>query len=179
MVRRILAEIWNVSLLRASWAPYSRTDWYSTALTAYHLGFIGLLLWTVYMLLAMGVVYLFSADGVFVIASRILSVVPLAPVAIFLFVLGSNYAVEGMQDIHKSEEPVEPAFLPILIVSIFALTTAIVYRAILYTSLHDLYGPTISGTTILSVMIVDGLHISLILMGVGGITSLFFAPSDE
>ena len=177
--RQAVAEVTNISLLHDSYETFAETDWYAASLTSFHLGYLGLLVWSVYLTFAMGVVYLSSSQSLVGATSRIFTIGPLAPVAVFLFAAVSNQAVEGMKNAHTTEEPDNPAVIPLVTISIFALVTAAAYRWALYSTLHDIYGSTLFTGRLVTVMVLDGLHISLILMGLGGLASLITAPPSE
>ncbi|WP_311174136.1 hypothetical protein [Halobellus ordinarius] len=178
-LKRIVVEIFNIPLIRDGYEDLVERNWYAISRTALYIGFIGLAGWSIYFSIAWGVVYLTSSNTLFGTVGRITTVGPLAPVAVFIFALISKRSAEGIENLHASDESSKPKFALVIVMSTVSLFLAITYRWSIFNALTTMYGNSVPLDSLISIVLVDGLYISLILIGVGGLASLIFAPTSE
>jgi len=176
---RVISEFCNLSLLNDSYRAVIETNWYNIARTTFHIGFIGLLFWSLYMFIAWSITTLIDSTSIIGISSNIATVGPLFPIVIFIFAIFSNHTAESLEKIYDTKEDDSEEIIPLFIVSTFALTVSGVYRWAIYSGLHQTFGNSLSELQVISTMIVDGLYINLLLIGIGGFGSILFEPNEK
>jgi len=178
-IKRVLYEIWNWGLIKDAQKDIKETDWFHVAVTTYNLGIIGLIIWSVYMVVAFVITYLISSTGLVSAVTRLSTIGPLAPVIIFVFAVASRRAVQRLQQASESPQKANPSNLPLFIITIIALLAAASARFVTFQTTVQLYGTNLSQSNVISIMIVDGLYISLLLIGIGGLASLILVNPEE
>lgn len=178
-LRRVLTELVNWGLISDSREAIQDTDWYVLSLTTLYVGFLGLLCWSAYISFSLALSHLITSQGILDLGSRIVSVAPLTPVAIFIFAIWSNRAGMSMRKAYLEDQPSAPPKFTLGAVSTVAFVAAGTYRWALYLTLHDFYGTSPTAWNVISILIVDGLHLSLLLVGFGSAGTLIFAPTSE
>jgi len=178
-IKRVLYEIGNWSLIKDAQKDIKETDWFHVAVTTFNLGIIGLILWSVYMVIAFIITYLISSTGLVSAATRISTIGPFAPVILFIFAVASRRAVQRLQQASESPEKANPSNLPLFFITFIALLAAASARFVTFQTTVQLYGTTLSQANVVSIMIVDGLYISLLLIGIGGLASLILISPEE
>lgn len=178
-IERVLYEVWNWGLIEDANEDIKKTDWFHVAVTTFNLGIIGLIVWSVYMVIAFVVTYLISSTGLVSAITRISTIGPFAPVILFVFAVASRRAVQRLQQASQSPKKANLRNLPLFLISFIALLAAASARFVTFQTTVRLYGTTLSQANVVSVMIVDGLYISLLLIGLGGLASLILISPEE
>ncbi len=178
-IERVLYEVWNWGLIKDAKEDIKKTDWFHVAVTTFNLGIIGLIVWSVYMVIAFVVTYLISSTGLVSAITRISTIGPFAPVILFVFAVASRRAVQRLQQASQSPKKANLRNLPLFLISFIALLAAASARFVTFQTTVRLYGTTLSQANVVSVMIVDGLYISLLLIGLGGLASLILISPEE
>jgi hypothetical protein len=80
-------SVLNLDLWRAADETNEEVSWLTVSFIFYYAGFIGLVLWIVYVSLISGIDYISSSGGIISGGLKVLSVVPFAPVAAFLAIV--------------------------------------------------------------------------------------------
>lgn len=173
-------SVWNLDLLVDARGNLEGVDWFSVSITTFYLGFIGMSVWSLLIILALLVDYLASAPSLLTGARRVVQIGPMVPVLFFVFGIAASRAVGRLQTARERDQQTGPGkLLSILLISSIALTAAGTFRWATYTVTSVAFGRSLAWQEVGALMIFDGAYISLVLVGVGGVGMLVFESEDE
>ena len=173
----ILHSVFHIDLITNARENLRQVDWFLFSVKSFHIGVIGVLLWSAFFGLILLVNYIFASQTVSGALIRISHIWVLIPICLALFALASSRRMERLVN---SGEIITPMNFKkrfyISLISVTSFLLAGVVRWASYSATYFEYGPVLPAEGVFAMMILDGIHVFLLLIGLGGVGSITFEP---
>lgn len=157
-------------------------NWFNISVSMYYIGIFGLIIWSFLVLFTLMLDHVLQAQGLIEGGKRAFNIGPLVPIGLYVFAGLSKWSIQAHSTAHS--DTIERDFadrLKIVSISSLAIPIALFFRQTfaLFTIL-ELDSTTLSIYDTISLILLDISWISLLLIGIGGIGSLFATqPNSE
>lgn len=181
-VTRVINAIFNLDLLAEANEGLSKGDLYTISLTTFSVGGFGLTIWSMLVTVGFGLQYLLSSQNVLDGINRFLQIGPLVPVALFIFAIASNWSIERLQrsiSEGNSSRENRTKRVSVFLASLVAFVSAFAFRWSIFNAALETFGRKLSTAEVIALVFLDGVYISLLLIGIGGLASLILEPDEE
>ena len=178
-VVKALASTFNIELLRDAAGEFEDVNWYVVSLTTFHIGVVWLTVWSFLLTTMFITAHLVNSESVFSALSRAVTVVPFFPIALFIFAAFSRRSAKRLTEKSppKNGWGQRTRAIALFTVSYSAIIIAAVFRWAIFNATPIVVGDSLSHSEIITLMFVDSGYLSLILIGIGGFSTLIYEPN--
>ena len=164
----------NMDLLPGIRQDLEKINWYEVLATTFHIGVFIVILWS---LLTTGVLflnYLIESSSGFSLITRSLTVAPIVFPVLALFGYVARWSWRRMENTPPPSDSIigqikrlsVNSSSTLFVISVVSLGLALMFRTVIHTVSVDLYGPGLTPSQTISVVILDGIYIGFLLISI-------------
>lgn len=173
----VVNSVLNLDLFYDAQDRSKDIDWRIISYLTFDLGKIGLMVWSCYVVFVLIFDYIMSSGNIITGGSRILSFGVLAPAALLLAVASISRTFQRIS-VTMTDGKIgitdHPRDARLILISLLALLGAVGMRGSIYVAADQILGANPFQPTLVGFILLDIGYISLLLIGIGGLTSVYF-----